>query len=119
VVANVEPERTTAMVGAALAGDYETARAIHHELGPLNRALFWETNPIPVKEAMHVRGHHAPELRSPLSRLAPEYRDDLAAVLDDLDDFERAEDDGGDGAADDADDPDEDEDEDRLAEVDS
>ncbi|WP_227134855.1 4-hydroxy-tetrahydrodipicolinate synthase [Halorubellus salinus] len=108
VVANVEPERTTAMVGAALAGDYATARRIHHELGPLNRALFWETNPIPVKEAMHVRGHHSPELRSPLSRLAPEYRDDLAAVLDDLDDFEREQYDGGDGSADD-----------RLAEVDS
>ncbi|WP_323675183.1 4-hydroxy-tetrahydrodipicolinate synthase [Halorubellus sp. PRR65] len=99
VVANVEPERTTAMVGAALAGDYETARAIHHELGELNRALFWETNPIPVKEAMHVRGHHAPTLRSPLGRLAPEYRDDLAAVLDDLDDFERERyDDPGDDA---------------------
>ncbi|NHN42634.1 4-hydroxy-tetrahydrodipicolinate synthase [Halorubellus sp. JP-L1] len=87
VVANVEPERTTAMVGAALAGDYETARDIHHELGDLTRALFWETNPIPVKEAMHVRGHHGPTLRSPLSRLADEYRDDLEAVLDDLDEY--------------------------------
>jgi 4-hydroxy-tetrahydrodipicolinate synthase len=87
VVANVEPERTTAMVGAALAGDYDTARTIHHELGPLNRALFWETNPIPVTEAMHIRGHHGPTLRSPLTRLAPEYRDDLAAVLDELDEY--------------------------------
>jgi len=100
VIANVEPERTTAMVGAALAGDYETAREIHHELGALSRALFWETNPIPVKEAMHIRGHHRPELRSPLSRLAPEYREDLAAVLDDLDDFERE---GSDGSESDSD----------------
>ena len=84
VCANVEPERTVAMVGAALAGDYDRAEALHHELGPLFRALFVETNPIPVKEAMTIRGHAPPHLRPPLSRLAPEYRDDLAAVLDDL-----------------------------------
>ncbi|WP_256392599.1 4-hydroxy-tetrahydrodipicolinate synthase [Natronoarchaeum rubrum] len=85
VVANVEPERACAMVGAGLSGDFERARAIHHELAPLTRALFWETNPIPVKEAMHIRGHCPPTLRSPLSRLAEEYRIDLANLLDDLD----------------------------------
>jgi 4-hydroxy-tetrahydrodipicolinate synthase len=90
VVANVEPERTCAMVGAALSGDFERARELHHELGPLMRALFWETNPIPVKEAMHIRGHCPATLRSPLSRLAEEYRIDLANVLDDLDDAREA-----------------------------
>ncbi|WP_262175837.1 4-hydroxy-tetrahydrodipicolinate synthase [Haloarcula laminariae] len=81
VAANVEPERTCAMIGAALAEDYERARAIHHELGPLFRQLFVETNPIPVKEAMRIRGYGPARLRSPLSRLDDEYLDDLRDVL--------------------------------------
>ena len=84
VAANVEPERTCAMVGAALSGDYERARRIHHELGELFRALFVETNPIPVKEAMQVRGHGPARLRSPLTRLSEEHRDYVQDVLDAL-----------------------------------
>jgi 4-hydroxy-tetrahydrodipicolinate synthase len=84
VAANVEPERTCAMVGAALAGDFERAREIHHRLGPLFRALFVETNPIPVKEAMQIRGYSSARMRSPLTRLSEEHRDDLATILDDL-----------------------------------
>ncbi|MGQ3411808.1 4-hydroxy-tetrahydrodipicolinate synthase [Natrinema sp. LN54] len=84
VAANIEPERTCAMVGAALDGDYERARSLHHELGPLFRGLFVETNPIPVKEAMQIRGYGPARMRPPLSRLAEEYRDDLEAVLADL-----------------------------------
>ncbi|MFB6139614.1 MAG: 4-hydroxy-tetrahydrodipicolinate synthase [Halosimplex sp.] len=84
VAANVEPERTCAMVGAALADDYERAREIHHRLGPLFRALFVETNPIPVKEAMQIRGYSSARMRPPLTRLSEEHRDELAAVLDDL-----------------------------------
>ena len=84
VVANIEPERTSAMVGAALQGDYERAREIHHELGPLMRALFSETNPIPVKEAMELRGYGPADLRLPLTRASPEVREALAAVLADL-----------------------------------
>ncbi|EMA38537.1 4-hydroxy-tetrahydrodipicolinate synthase [Halobiforma nitratireducens] len=84
VAANIEPERTCAMVGAALDGDYARARELHHELGPLFRHLFVETNPIPVKEAMAIRGYGPARLRSPLSRLSEEYRDDLEAVLADL-----------------------------------
>ncbi|WP_435361207.1 4-hydroxy-tetrahydrodipicolinate synthase [Haloarchaeobius sp. DFWS5] len=86
VSANVEPERTCAMVGAGLAGDYERAQNIHHELGPLFRALFWETNPIPVKEAMRIRGYGPAHMRLPLTRLSDEYVEPLADVLADLDD---------------------------------
>jgi len=85
VVANVEPERTVDMVHAALDGDYERARARHRELGPLFRELFVETNPIPVKAAMELRGYGPGSLRSPLSGLSDEHREGLAAVLDELD----------------------------------
>ncbi|MFT4949540.1 MAG: 4-hydroxy-tetrahydrodipicolinate synthase [Natronomonas sp.] len=81
VAANVEPERMGTLVGAALAGDYETARERHHELGPLFRALFWETNPIPVKAALETRGHMSGRLRSPLTDLTAENRERLDALL--------------------------------------
>ena len=81
VVANVEPERTCAMVGAGLSGDYDRARTLHHELSPLVRELFAETNPIPVKEAMHIRGRGGPHVRSPLSRLSERRRESLRELL--------------------------------------
>jgi 4-hydroxy-tetrahydrodipicolinate synthase len=84
VVANVEPERTTAFVHAALSGDFERAREIHHELGPLTRQLFIETNPIPVKEAMEMRGHGSARMRPPLSRLSEQHRDRLRELLAEL-----------------------------------
>jgi len=86
VVANLEPERACAMVGAALDGDFEFARALHHELGPLTRQLFVETNPIPVKAAMEMRGYAPGNIRSPLSELSAEHREELAARLAELDD---------------------------------
>ena len=88
VVANVEPARTVDMVHSALDGDYEGARERHHELGPLMRALFWETNPIPVNEAMAIRGYGPGHVRLPLTRLSEDLRDDLAAVLADLEPVE-------------------------------
>lgn len=90
VAGNVEPERVGEMVHTALDGDFETARERHHELGPLFRALFWETNPIPLKEALSIRGHTSPRMRSPLSRLSEEHRDGLETILDDLAETERA-----------------------------
>jgi 4-hydroxy-tetrahydrodipicolinate synthase len=86
VAANIEPERTCAMVGAALSGDFERAKALHHELGDLFRALFVETNPIPAKEAMRIRGYGPAHLRSPLTRLSEKHLDRLRDVLATLDD---------------------------------
>ncbi|MEF8819781.1 MAG: 4-hydroxy-tetrahydrodipicolinate synthase [Haloferacaceae archaeon] len=91
VSANVEPARTAAMVEAALAGDYQRARDLHHRLGPLFRALFAESNPIPVKEAMAIRGYGPARLRSPLSRASEETVERLRAVLADLDEADGVE----------------------------
>ena len=85
VTANVEPERVCAMVNAALSGDYDRARELHHELGPLNRALFAETNPIPIKTALGIRGHMSERMRSPLSPLGRENRERLESILAGLD----------------------------------
>ena len=84
VAANVEPERTVALVGSALAGDFERARELQYELGDLFRTLFVETNPIPINEAMEMRGIHSATMRSPLSRLRATNRERLRSVLEEL-----------------------------------
>ncbi|MFT4038427.1 MAG: 4-hydroxy-tetrahydrodipicolinate synthase [Thermomicrobiales bacterium] len=70
VVSNIVPEAVAALTGAALAGDYTTARAIHHSLFDLCRAMFVETNPIPVKAAAALLGYCTPEVRLPLAPLS-------------------------------------------------
>ncbi|WP_276300464.1 4-hydroxy-tetrahydrodipicolinate synthase [Halorussus lipolyticus] len=84
VTANVEPERTSAMVESARSGNLAEAREIHEDLAPLCRALFTETNPIPVKEAMEIRGYGPAHLRSPLTRLSEAPRAELAGILGEL-----------------------------------
>ncbi|MFB6297146.1 MAG: 4-hydroxy-tetrahydrodipicolinate synthase [Salinirussus sp.] len=89
VAANVEPGRVGAMIHAALDGDVAEARERHHSLGPLFRAMFWETNPIPVKAAMEIRGYSAGNLRSPLTRMSEELYEPLEELLET---YERGED---------------------------
>lgn len=66
VVSNEAPAQTAALVAAALAGDFSTARALHFRLLPLMRANFAETNPVPVKTALELLGHCRGTLRAPL-----------------------------------------------------
>ncbi|MFC3478540.1 4-hydroxy-tetrahydrodipicolinate synthase [Halobacterium litoreum] len=84
VTANVEPERVSDLVWAALEGDDETARERHHELADLNRALFAETNPIPVKAAQELSGQGPANYRSPLSDATDATRERLERALDAL-----------------------------------
>lgn len=48
-VGNLVPARIAALCEAVAAGDLEQARAHHYALLDLNRAVFWDTNPIPIK----------------------------------------------------------------------
>ena len=63
---NVAPREMHDLASAALAGDFAKAREIHYRLLPLMRALFVETNPIPIKQALAFMGKCANELRMPL-----------------------------------------------------
>lgn len=67
VISNLMPRETAAMVHAALDGDWNRAREIHLRLFPLCRAMFLETNPIPVKSAMAMMGLLRPVWRSPMT----------------------------------------------------
>lgn len=85
VAANIIPEMICEMVAAALDDDYERAREIHHQCSPLSRAMFIETNPIPVKTAMALCGYGPDRVRLPLTEISEEHRAYLRSVLANLD----------------------------------
>ena len=63
---NAVPREMHDLADAALKGDFAKAREFHFRLLPLMRALFVETNPIPIKQALAYMGKCANELRMPL-----------------------------------------------------
>jgi 4-hydroxy-tetrahydrodipicolinate synthase len=81
VISNLVPARVKALTGAALGGNYEEARKIHHELIPLIKAAFIETNPIPIKTAAGWAGLPAGPVRLPLGPLSPASEEVLRAAL--------------------------------------
>jgi 4-hydroxy-tetrahydrodipicolinate synthase len=66
VVANIVPKDTSDMVNAWLEGDIEKARGLFYKLFPLCQAMFYETNPVPVKTSLALMGKIREELRLPL-----------------------------------------------------
>jgi 4-hydroxy-tetrahydrodipicolinate synthase len=81
VAANVEPGRMVAMFEAFCEGDFETALDLHYELSPLFRSMFIDTNPIPVKKAVELRGMAGGPVRLPLDELDSEKTVRLREVL--------------------------------------
>jgi 4-hydroxy-tetrahydrodipicolinate synthase len=81
VAANIEPARMAALYGAFMEGDLAEAQKIHYALAPLFRALFIDTNPIPVKAAAGLRGMAAGPVRLPLDDLDAAKAATLAEVL--------------------------------------
>jgi len=84
VVANLAPALMSQMVERALGGDYEGARELHYRLLPLMRAIFVETNPIPVKAALEIMGHRKAHYRLPLVRPTSEVETFLRRALTDV-----------------------------------
>ena len=83
VTANIAPAEMAQLVKAFAEGKIEEARRIHFKLSPLFAALFVETNPIPVKEALSLMGKIDPELRLPLCPMANDTREKLIQALKD------------------------------------
>ena len=67
VVANIVPAEVAALCAAWAKGDRAEATRLHLKLYPLCRAMFLETNPIPVKTAMGWLELCAPDMRLPLT----------------------------------------------------
>lgn len=81
VTANIIPAKIHKMTTAYLNGDIERARDMQLELNPLNKALFIETNPIPVKTAMNLMGFNVGPLRLPLVEMSDKNLEYLKSVL--------------------------------------
>jgi 4-hydroxy-tetrahydrodipicolinate synthase len=81
VVANFLPKEVVELTHAALDGDWKRARELHWRLFPICRAMFVETNPIPVKEAMAMLGMIRAEWRLPMCAMTDANRARLRTVL--------------------------------------
>jgi 4-hydroxy-tetrahydrodipicolinate synthase len=72
VCANILPREVSQMCELFFAGDIEKARALHLKMFPVMKALFIESNPIPLKKAMELMGLAAGKPRLPLAEISPE-----------------------------------------------
>jgi 4-hydroxy-tetrahydrodipicolinate synthase len=66
VSSNVAPRMMADLVAAARSNDIAKARGLQVRMNALHRLLFVESNPIPVKWALHLMGMFGPEIRLPL-----------------------------------------------------
>ena len=81
VTANVMPAKIHELCELALAGKADEAKALNDQLMGLHDAMFVESNPIPVKWALHQMNLMGPDIRLPLTPLAQEYREPLRKIM--------------------------------------
>jgi len=81
VSANIIPRENAAMCRLAAEGNFEAALVLHERYDPLVRALFIETNPVPVKAALALMGKIRNELRLPLVPMEATNRETLAEAM--------------------------------------
>jgi len=81
VTAHVAAGRMREMINAYLAGDMQRAAEVHSMLYPLNKALFLQPNPVPVKKALKMLGFDAGPLRPPLKEASDEVTKALEAGM--------------------------------------
>ena len=82
VTANLLPKKIADLVHSALNKDFDTSRKINEELYELNKVLFIESNPIPIKYAMYEAGLLLSlEYRLPLVEPSEESKKKIKEVL--------------------------------------
>ena len=82
VTSNLLPDQTSKLTHLALEGDFHGAKAINDALYEINKALFCESNPIPIKAAMYIAGLiDVLEYRLPLTQPSSEHMKKLEKVL--------------------------------------
>ncbi len=84
VTANVVPDLMSRWIRHALAGEWQMAHTIDHQLAPLHEALFVESNPIPVKWALEAMGYIPGGIRLPLTRLGEWAQPKVRVALEQL-----------------------------------
>jgi len=84
VASNIAPQLVAGLAHAALAGDWSKAQALHQRCFRLFTGIFMDTNPIPIKAALAMQGLIEEVYRPPLTPLRAEMREELAAILREL-----------------------------------
>ena len=84
VAGNIVPGVIAKLCALCLEGDFSQATTLYARYAPLFSALFYETNPIPVKAAMQLLGMDSGILRLPLTQISEENRGRLLSVMRDL-----------------------------------
>ncbi len=84
VSANIVPKQVSELVSSFLSGDTKKALELHYKLLDLTKALFLETNPIPVKTAMGLLGMCSPDLRLPMCEMEEPNKKKLEKALRDF-----------------------------------
>ena len=82
VASNLYGNQIKAMIGMILEGDIENAASAHKKLLPIFKALFWVTNPIPIKYAVNRAGFRAGKNRLPLCDPDESFINDFNTVMD-------------------------------------
>ncbi len=81
VASNLIPGELATMVDLALAGDFVAAKKLHRKYYRLFCDLFIESNPIPIKAAMAMKGLLAEEYRLPMCEMSEAHRETLRETL--------------------------------------
>jgi 4-hydroxy-tetrahydrodipicolinate synthase len=81
VVGNIIPVELKSLVDAFNSGNMVKAKSIHQKLFPLCQAMFLETNPIPIREAMNLMGWDVGAARMPLTPIAEASRGKLIEAM--------------------------------------
>ncbi len=82
VASNIIGNQVKSMIGLILEGEIEQASSLHKKLLPLFNALFWVTNPIPIKYALNKKGFPVGGLRLPM--VMPDEISDSGVKLDEI-----------------------------------
>ena len=81
VVANIIPRDVAEMTAAFESGNLKKAEELHYKMLNLVKAMFVETNPMPVKTAMGLMKLCEPEMRLPLCDMLPENKEKLIKAM--------------------------------------
>ncbi len=84
VASNIIPKEMHQLTEHALKGDFENAAKLHYQLLPLFKGIFLETNPIPIKSALAMKGMIKESYRLPMCEMKKENKEKLRKILEDL-----------------------------------
>ena len=84
VASNIIPREMHDLTEYALNGNFEKARKLHYQLLPLFKGIFIETNPIPIKAALAMKGMIKESYRLPMCEMKAENKEKLRKILKDL-----------------------------------